>query len=70
MPIHYKDIKTESQWRSSTGLTEAHFVELSGIFGAVYENFFGASLSARREKNAKESFFQTYEELFFLDCIA
>jgi hypothetical protein len=65
MPISYKDIKGERQWKASTGLTSEKFHELVKVFGRFYEQVFGESLEERQSKSTSASTFTTYGDLLF-----
>jgi len=65
MAISYKDIRSERQWRSSTGLTESQFLNLASLFSLAYEEMFGESITDRQNTSTRSSTFQTYEELLF-----
>lgn len=65
MSVSYKELKSERQWRSSTGLKEPQFRILVSHFGEAYEQIFGESLSERKSNSSQESVFKTYEELLF-----
>jgi len=65
MSVSYKDLKSERQWRSSTGLKEAQFKTLVGHFAEAYEQVYGEPLPDRKSNSSQESVFKTYEELLF-----
>ena len=65
MAISYKEIRSERQWRASTGLTEDQFHRLVKLFGNAYEEIFDESLDIRQEGSSSESTFKTYEDLLF-----
>jgi hypothetical protein len=65
MSVNYKDLKSERQWRSSTGLKESQFRVLVSHFADAYEQIHGESLSERKGNSSQESVFKTYEELLF-----
>ena len=65
MAISYKTIRTERQWRSSTGLTQNQFKQLSELFGLAYKELFGEGISERQSNSPVTSTFQTYEDLLF-----
>lgn len=65
MAITYQDIRSERQWRSSTGLTEIQFFKLAALFSLAYEEMFGESLTDRQNTSTASSTFQTYEALLF-----
>ena len=44
MAISHQDIRSDRQWRSSTGLNAAQYSKLSELFGEAYEEMFGESL--------------------------
>jgi len=52
MPISYKDIRTDRQWRATTGLDESRFRKLSQEFGKAHEEIFDMPISVRK-RNAK-----------------
>ena len=65
MAISHQDIRSDRQWRSSTGLNAAQFSKLSELFGEAYEEMFGESLTDRQNTSTASSRFQSYEELLF-----
>jgi len=65
MSVNFKELKSERQWRSSTGLKELQFRVLAGHFAEAYEQIHGESLSERKGNSSQESVLKTYEELLF-----
>lgn len=65
MAISHQDIRSDRQWRSSTGLNAAQFSKLSELFEKAYEEMFGESLTDRQNTSTASSRFQSYEELLF-----
>ena len=65
MSINYKDIRTERQWKASTGLNEQQFHHLVSLFGQSYENLFGESITERQSNSTQQSTFRSYEDLLF-----
>ena len=65
MRISISDLKTERQWRSSTGYDEPRFRELLTIFGKSYEKLNGFSIEEVKSKSPMESRLNSYEELLF-----
>lgn len=65
MSVSYKELKSERQWRSSTGLKESQFKILVGHFAEAYEQVYGEPLPERKSNSSQESVFRTYEELLF-----
>ncbi len=65
MSLSYKDIRTDRQWRSATGLSEQKFTFLAAQLGKVYQERYGVSLQEKM-RNVKQQFiFTTYEEMLF-----
>ena len=65
MRINISDLKTDRQWRSSTGYDEVRFRELLIIFGKAYEKLNGFSIEEVKSKSPMESRLNSYEELLF-----
>ena len=65
MPINYQEIRSERQWKASTGLSSEKFKELASIFGRFYEQVFGESLQTRQSNSTSVSKFTTYKDLLF-----
>lgn len=65
MRISISDLKTERQWRSSTGYDEHRFRELLKFFGKAYEKLNGSSIEELKSKSPMESRLNSYEELLF-----
>lgn len=65
MNFSTKNLKTERQWRSSTGMNKPRFDKLLTAFQAAYERHFGQTLSERQANNPQECVVTTYEELLF-----
>lgn len=65
MSISHKNISTDRQWRSATGLSEQKFSFLAGELGKVYQERYGVSVEEKM-RNVKQQFiFTTYEEMLF-----
>lgn len=65
MSVSYQSIRTERQWRASTGLTEVQFHDLVTSFSQAYEDMFGESLRNRQSDSSQAATFQNYEDLLF-----
>ena len=65
MKISISDLKTDRQWRSSTGYDEARFRELLNFFGKAYEKLNGFSIEEFKSKSPMESQLKSYEDLLF-----
>jgi hypothetical protein len=65
MSLSYKDISTDRQWRSATGLSQQKFTFLAAELGKVYQERYGVSVE-EKIRNVKQQFiFATYEEMLF-----
>jgi len=65
MGFGYTGIRNERQWRATTGLSQAKFLELSEAFGRAYESVFGCSIEERQANSSQEAIFRSYEDLLF-----
>ena len=65
LAISYKDIRSNRQWRASTGLTEAQFYKLARAFGKAYEKIHGKDIHTRHAHRANKPLLDTYEDLLF-----
>lgn len=65
MAISYKEIRTERQWKASTGLSEEQFNKLVTLFEQAYVELFDETIDKRQSGFPSESVFVTYEDLLF-----
>lgn len=65
MAISYQEIRTQRQWRASTGLDENQFHKLVPLFGKAYENLFGENIETRHSNSTEQPTFTNYSELLF-----
>lgn len=65
MKINTSDLKTERQWRSSTGYDEQRFRKLIPLFEAHYLAKFGKTLPERKADSPKKSTITSAEDLLF-----
>jgi hypothetical protein len=65
MAITYKEVRSDRQWKASTGLSEEQFFTLVKMFSEAYEQLFGVSMSERQSNSTRASTFKTYEDLLF-----
>ena len=65
MAISYKEIRTERQWKASTGLSETQFNKLVQLFEEAYIELFDETLEERQSGSPSESTFKSYSELLF-----
>ncbi|UZR97107.1 hypothetical protein [Chondrinema litorale] len=65
MAISYKEIRTERQWKASTGLSEEQFNKLATLFEQAYVELFDETIDERQSGFPSESVFATYKDLFF-----
>jgi hypothetical protein len=63
--LDYHLIKSERQWKSSTGLSEVQFHDLAKLFGQTYEFFESVSLEASAKRLDTELLLPTYEDCLF-----
>ena len=57
--------RNERQWKSSTGLSENQFHQLSKHFGETYEFFHGVSLSVKAERLNTDLLLKSYSDCLF-----
>ena len=63
--LNYKNIKSDRQWKGTTGLSSAKFHELCKVFASCFEKKHEISLS-EMEINLKSNFLlKTYEDCLF-----
>lgn len=65
MNFKLSDLKTERQWRSSTGLTQAQFSKLSVHFEQSYAEMYGRTLAERTAACPNQPTLGHYEDLLF-----
>lgn len=54
MPLHYKDIKNDRQWRATIGLSSTKFYALVALFKSSYEQLYGVSLEQGAARLGKQ----------------
>ena len=55
MAISYKDIRTERQWKASTGLSEEQFNKLVPLFEQAYVELFDETIDERQSNSPSDS---------------
>ena len=65
MAISYQSIRTQRQWRASTGLTQKQFEELTIAFAKTYEDFHESTLQEQISERTDDPKFKTYEDILF-----
>lgn len=65
MATSYKDIKSDRQWRATSGLSEKKFYQLVSHFASTYKNIFGQEMHERQKNSSTKAHFQTYGDLLF-----
>ena len=65
MPISYQEIRTDRQWKASTGLSENEFYKLANLFAIAYEEFHEITLAEEIEKRLDSPKFKSYEDILF-----
>lgn len=63
MAIGYKDLKTNREWKSTIGLSQAEFQRLCILFQTVYEKHHGYTIQVSDDK--VKLTFKTYEDCVF-----
>ena len=63
--LDYRHIKSERQWKSSTGMDEKQFHKLADVFGETYEFFEGVSLTEGAQRNNVTLLLPTYADCLF-----
>jgi len=70
MKIRTSDLRTERQWRASTGLTEKQFFTLLPHFKEAYVTKYKADLASRLVKNSIRYAIENEEELLLFTLIS
>lgn len=65
MKLHISDLKTERQWRSSTGLTKDKFEILLPFFQKSYETIYGKTIEERTSESPNNPAITNYGDLLF-----
>lgn len=65
MAISYKEIRTERQWRASTGLSKEQFNKLVPLFEQAYVQLFDETIDDRQSGSPADRTFKSYAELLF-----
>jgi len=65
MAISYQEIRTQRQWRASTGLSKEQFLKLVPLFGKAYKELFGEDIEERQSHSTEQPTFTNYSELLF-----
>jgi hypothetical protein len=65
MKLHISDLKTERQWRASTGFDQARFEKILVLFTASYHNLYGKSVAERQGDIEGTPSLTSEEELLF-----
>jgi len=63
--LSYTNIKSERQWRATTGLCSDKFHRLCKVFSTCYENRYGLSLSKVEENLRNQFLLKTNEDCLF-----
>ena len=63
--LTYTNIKSERQWKATTGLSSDKFHRLCKVFSTCYENKYGLSLSEIEVNVRGEFLLKTYEDCLF-----
>ncbi|NJL12636.1 MAG: transposase family protein [Microscillaceae bacterium] len=63
MRLDIKGLKSERQWRSATGFSQAQFEVLVSFFKASYESIYGKSIEERTSESPNHPTITQYNEL-------
>jgi hypothetical protein len=63
--LSYKQIRSDRQWKSSTGLSQYQFEKLVGYFKETYEFFQGVSLEESAQRREVDLLLPTYADCLF-----
>lgn len=63
--LSYQHIRSERQWKSSTGLNQVQFEKLAQHFGETYEFFQGVSLRELSKRTEVDLLLPTYRDCLF-----
>ncbi len=66
MPVTYRDIRTDRQWKSATGMSKEKFFKLVSMFKSAYEVLFEEQLEKTSQEDlASNQVFTSYADLLF-----
>jgi hypothetical protein len=65
MSLSLAQLKTDRDWRSATGVSQAKFTELLALFVKTYRSVYEVDISEHQVNLKKEFVFDTYEDLLF-----
>lgn len=70
MSFSHKGLKSERQWRATTGLKATQFYQLSTQFGHSFKGIYGQELAERQSNSSEEAVFKSYEEVLFFELFS
>lgn len=70
MKISISDLKTDRQWRSSTGYDQKRFAKLLVVFEKKYQEIFGEKIEEIKSRSPKKSVIKNCEELLFFTLLS
>lgn len=62
MAIHYRQLRSAREWKSTIGLSREEFTELSKIYGKSYEKYYGHTIEVPKDSTL---IIRSYEESVF-----
>jgi hypothetical protein len=65
MSLSLAQLKTDRDWRSSTGVSQAKFTELLALFVKAYQAVYEVAICEHQVDLKKEFVFETYQDLLF-----
>ena len=71
MSLRIAQLKTDREWRSSTGLSQAKFTQLLALFMKAYQAVYEVDIADHQANLKKEFVFDTYQDLllYVLFCL-
>ncbi len=65
MSLSIAQLKTDRDWRSSTGLSQAKFTQLLALFIKAYQAVYEVDIAQHQANLKKDFVFDTYQDLLF-----
>ena len=62
MSIHYTQLRSPREWKSTIGVSKEEFTEISKIYGKSYEKYYGYSIEVPKDSTL---LLKSYEESIF-----
>lgn len=65
MPVSYKTLSSERQWKATTGLSKQKFRVLTKSFKKTFISVYGMELSERQSNSSTEAHLKSYQAFLF-----